>query len=134
MKKVAIPEKMQKFYGIGTMLHPDIEMVESVIKEIPVGKVATIDSVCKRLARDHDTDVTCPMRTTNFVKTITEIHSAQDEPIPFWRVVRKNHMLINSNFTILCAENLGKEGFKLLKNRKGEFQVQNLEDRLFTFS
>ena len=34
MKKVAIPEKMQKVYGSGTMLHPDKEMVESLIKEI----------------------------------------------------------------------------------------------------
>ena len=36
MKKVAIPEKMQKFYGTGTMLHPDKEVVAALIKEIPL--------------------------------------------------------------------------------------------------
>ena len=133
MKKVAIPEKMQKFYGIGTMLHPDKEMVESVIKEIPAGRVATIGSLCDRLARDHDTKVTCPMRTTNFVKNLTEMHLESSESIPFWRVIRKNHFLINSSFTTLCAESLKKEGFQVNQNNKGEYKVQNPEDRLFTF-
>ena len=133
MKKVAILEKMQKFYGIGTMLHPDQEMVESMIREIPAGKVATIDSLCDRLARDHDTNVTCPMRTTNFVKAISEIHSGLSDASPFWRVIRKNHLLINSPFTRLCVENLENEGFQVNQNRKGEFKVQNLKNRLFTF-
>ncbi|MEM0939158.1 MAG: hypothetical protein AAGI25_05110 [Bacteroidota bacterium] len=134
MKKVAIPEKMQKFYGTGTMLHPDQQMVELVIKEIPVGRVATIDSLCQRLALDHDTDVTCPMRTANFLKTIAEMHSElnDNESIPFWRVIRKNHLLIKSSFTARCAENLEKEGFQV-NHSKGEFKVLNAKGRLFTF-
>ena len=133
MKKVAIPEKMQKFYGTGTMLYPDEEMIESAIKEIPAGRVATIDSLCNRLARDHDTNVTCPMRTTNFVKTIAGIHSERSDSIPFWRLIRKNHLLINSPFTMLCAELLEKEGFLVDRNSKGEYKVQNPKDRMFTF-
>ena len=133
MKKVAIPAKMQKFYGIGTMLHPGKEMVEAMIKEIPVGKVATIDSLCHRLALDHDTNVTCPMRTSHLVKAIMETSAGSSASIPCWRVIRKNHLLINSPFTPLCAENLEKEGFQVSQNSKGEFKVQNIEDRLFTF-
>lgn len=132
MKKVAIPEKMQKFYGIGIILHPDQEMIESVIKVIPYGRIATIDSLCHRLARDHDVNVTCPMRTSNFMKAITETYS-DGNAIPFWRVIRKNHMLINTNFTALCVKNLQKEGFKVIQNSKGEFKVQNVQDRLYTF-
>lgn len=134
MKKVAIPEKMQKLYGIGTMLHPNKEMVESMVKEIPVGRVATIDSLCDRLSKDHNTKVTCPMRTTNFLKAIIETHLNHSESIPFWRVIRKNHMLINSPFTKLCAENLEKEGFQVNQTSKGEFKVECPEDQLFTFS
>lgn len=133
MKKVAIPQKMQKCYGAGTMLHPDQEMIESMIKEIPAGRVATVDSLCARLARDHQTNVTCPMRTTNFVKTITAVYSNREESIPFWRVIRKNHLLISSPFSVLCAENLEKEGFQVKQNTKGELKVQNPNDRLFTF-
>lgn len=133
MKKVAIPAKMQKFYGIGTMLHPDKEMVEAMIKEIPVGKVATVESLCHRLARDHGTKVACPMRTSNLVKAIMEKPNGSNVSIPFWRVIRNNHMLINSPSTALCAENLEKEGFQVSQNSKGEFKVRNAQDRLFIF-
>ena len=132
MKKVPIPEKMQKFYGTGTMLHPDEEMVEALIKEIPVGKVATIDSLCQRLARDNDTDVTCPMRTSHLVKAATE-NALGARDVPYWRVIRKNHLLINSSLTMVCAANLEREGLRIGKNSKGEFKVQNAEDLLFTF-
>ena len=133
MKKVAIPEKMQKFYGIGTMLHPDKALVENILREIPIGKVATIDSLCQRLARDHNTDVTCPMRTGNLVKALMETTADRSASIPCWRVIRKNHLLINSPFTALCAENLEKEGFQVNQNSRGEFKVLNAKDRLFTF-
>ncbi len=134
MKIVAIPEKMQKFYGTGIMLHPDIEMVEAMIQEIPFGKVATIDTLCEKLAQDHNTNITCPMRTGNFVKAITEACSNSNGSIPFWRVIRKNHLLINSPFTELCAENLKKEGIQVKRNSKGEFVVHEVESRLFAFS
>lgn len=133
MKIVAIPEKMEKFYGSGTMLHPDQELVENIIKEIPAGQVATIDSLCQRLAQDHETNVTCPMRTSNFVKIISETYFESDVSVPFWRVIRKNHLLINSSFAKQCAEILEKEGFQVDQNSKGEFKVRNAEDRLFTF-
>lgn len=55
MKKVLIPEKMQRFYGTGTMLHPDRGMIESIIKEIPAGCIATIATLCTRLAPEFDT-------------------------------------------------------------------------------
>ena len=73
------------------------------------------------------------MRTTNFVKTITEIYANVNESSPFWRVIRKNYLLINSPFVTLCAKNLEKEGFVISQNSKGEFKVDNVEDRLFTF-
>ena len=133
MKIVAIPEKMQRFYGTGTMLHPDKEMVEAQMKEIPYGRVATIDSLCERLARDYQANVTCPMRSTNLVKKATAFYSNHDESIPFWRVIRKNHMLINSPFILQCAEYLVKEGFQVNQSSKGDFKVENLQDRLFAF-
>ena len=133
MKKVAIPEKMQKFYGTGIMLHPDKEMIVAMMQKIPVGKVTTIDNLCRKLAQEHRTNVTCPMRTSNFVKTITETCSNDNTITPFWRVIRKNHLLVNSPFTELCAEHLKKEGFHINRNSKGEFEVLDVESRLFTF-
>ncbi|MEM9329574.1 MAG: hypothetical protein AAGA85_28200 [Bacteroidota bacterium] len=133
MKKVGIPEKMQKFYGFGTMLHPDEEMVGAMIGQIPEGKVATINSLCERLAMDHDTNVTCPMRTSNIVKAMMQIAGDASASIPSWRVIRKNHLLINSPVTAQCAEKLQKEGIQVHQNSKGEFKVQGASDRLFIF-
>ena len=131
MKKVPIPEKMQKFYGSGTMLHPDQEMVENMIKAIPVGKVATIDSLCQKLAQDQDVEVTCPMRTSNLVKTVMK--TSTDPAIPYWRIIRKNNLLINSPFTPQCAELLEKEGVQVNQNSKGEFKVNFTENQSFCF-
>lgn len=133
MKKIIIPEKMQKFYGTGIMLHPDKEMVEEMIQKIPYGKITTIDVFCQKLARDHHANVTCPMRTGNFVKAITKTHANSGVSIPFWRIIRKNLLLINSPFTEICAENLENEGFQINQTNKGAFEVLCVENRLFTF-
>ena len=133
MNKVAIPEKMEKYYGEGIMLHPDREMVETLMFQIPAGKVATIDALCAKLAWDHDTDVTCPLRTGNFVKEVMEQSQAGKTDVPYWRVIRKNLRLINSPFVESCAEKLDKEGVAVHRNNKGEFQVSGVKDRLFTF-
>lgn len=134
MKKVEIPLKMQKFYGSGIMLHPDKEMIESLLRKVPKGKVVTIDELCQKMAHDHQTNVTCPMRTSNIIKSITEASVNDKSPIPFWRVVRKNHLLINSAFTEICASNLKKEGLEVKQNNKEEFKLLNVEERLFSFS
>ena len=63
---VSIPVKMEKFYGKGTMLHPSLDEIENLVNLIPKGKITTIDILCKRLAKDAGTNVTCPMRTGNF--------------------------------------------------------------------
>ncbi|MFY0599931.1 MAG: MGMT family protein [Cyclobacteriaceae bacterium] len=135
MNIVDVPEKMQKFYGSGKMLHPDVAMVEELVRMIPNGKVVLIDSICEKLATDHGTDVTCPMRTGGAVKKIIETYALEeDQSIPFWRVIRKNHMLVNSSFTEICAANLRKEGFQVEEKAKGEFRVAGVEEMLFEFS
>ncbi|MDN5204532.1 MGMT family protein [Fulvivirgaceae bacterium BMA10] len=135
MRIVDIPVTMQKFYGQGSMLHPDQNMIAELLQKIPYGKVAIIDSLCEKMAYDHGTDVTCPMRTSAAIKKISKLMALNEQKnsIPFWRVIRKNHLLINSPFTDLCATNLRKEGFRIDRTSKGEFKVQKLEERLFTF-
>ncbi|MCR9253477.1 MAG: MGMT family protein [bacterium] len=134
MNIVPIPEKMQKFYGTGTMLHPDKEMVAELVQEIPFGKVATIETICTKMAKQQNTDVACPMRTGNFVKAFTEMYSDNETLVPYWRVIRNNHLLINSNYTERCADMLKQEDFELRQNSKGEYMVVSIENRLFDFS
>jgi len=95
---VTIPVKMEKFYGKGKMLHPSMEEVEELIKIIPKGFLATIDSLSKRLAKDSGTDVACPMRTGNAIKKISERYSNDniDFKLPFWRVIRSNKQVVKT--------------------------------------
>lgn len=118
MKKptiVDIPEKMEKYYGKGKMLHPDMELIENLISRIPRGKLTTINALAQKLASDFGVDVTCPMRTGNAIKKIAERYSNgdYDERLPFWRVLRTDNLVINSKNHDFAATKLEDEGFKL---------------------
>lgn len=138
MKKpiiVPIPVKMEKFLGTkGNILHPEIEMVKDLIRLIPLGKIATIDTLAKKMAQDFGADVSCPMRTGSAVKKIiNQFSSNNSESLPYWRVVKKNKELINSNSYEICALKLEDEGFKLsyLKSNKIKVNFDNVDLFLF---
>lgn len=134
-KIVAIPTKMEKFYGKGKMLHPSVEVIEELIKTIPKGKVATIDSLAKRLAKDYDTGVTCPMRTGNAIKKIAERYSNNniDFQIPFWRIIRSDKLVIKFKNFEYWASQIEDEGFKLLYKKSGSIKVDVDSSRMFVF-
>ena len=132
-KIVPIPIKMEKFYGKGKMLHPSVEEVEMLIKTIPKGYVVTIDTIAKRLAKDFDTDVTCPMRTGNAVRKIAERFSSDtiNYEIPFWRVIRSNNLVIKYKNFEFWASQLEDEGFKLLFTKSDAIKVAVDSNKLF---
>ena len=133
-KIVDIPVKMEKFYGKGKMLHPSVEEIEELIKTIPKGFVATIDTLTKRLSKDFNTDVTCPMRTGNAIKKISERYTIDtlDSEIPFWRVIRSNQLVVKSKNLELSASKIEDEGFQLIFN-KDTIKVNVDVTRIFTF-
>ena len=135
-KIVAIPTKMEKFYGKGTMLHPSVEDIEELVKTIPEGFIATIETLGKRLASDFDTDVTCPMRTGNAIKKIAEryLDETTNAPeVPFWRVIRTNNLVVKSKNYELGASKIEDEGFSLTYMKSGEIKVVVDTTRIFTF-
>lgn len=67
-KIVPIPPKMEKYYGTGTILHPSLSEIEELVRQIPERKVTTINHLTHYLAKTHDTDTTCPLRTGNAIK------------------------------------------------------------------
>lgn len=134
-KIVDIPVKMEKFYGKGKMLHPSLEDVEELIKMIPNGSVATIDTLAKRLAKDFGTDVTCPMRTGNALKKIAEryLNEVTDDKIPFWRVIRSNKLIVKSKNYELSAAKIEDEGFPLIYEKSGAIKVNVDTNKIFDF-
>ena len=134
-KIVDIPIKMEKYYGRGKMLHPSIEVVEDALRNIPQGKITTIELVCKKLAQDFGTDVTCPMRTGNNIKKIAKTFSEVeiDINIPFWRVIRTDKMVIKFQNYEFWASKLEDEGFALSFTKSGNIKIVFQSDNLFDF-
>ena len=132
---VNIPVKMEKFYGKGKMLHPSIDDVEALLKMVPKGKITTIEALAKRLAQNFGTDVTCPMRTGNAIKKISDRYVDEnfDEQIPFWRVIRSNQQLIKSKNYERSAAQIETEGFELTYLKSKEVKVSYSENQLFLF-
>lgn len=128
-KIVPIPKKMEKFYGIGQMLHPGMVMVIELIELIPRGKVVTIDTLAKQLAKAHGADVTCPMRTGNILKKI----SKTDSKTPFWRVIRKDYMMVKLNNYEHWATVLEKEGLSLFSTKSNQIKIGVSENQFFRF-
>ncbi len=134
-KIVDIPFKMEKYYGKGKILHPAIEEIESLIEKIPNGKVATIDAIGKRLAKDFGADVTCPMRIGNAIKKIAERHSTKkiDLRLPFWRVIRSNEHVIKYKDFEFWASLIEDEGIPLRFTRSGAIKVDCDATQRFVF-
>ncbi len=126
---------MEKYYGKGKMLHPSIEIVEDALRHIPQGQITTIDLVCKKLAQDFGTDVTCPMRTGNNLKKIAKAYSEVqiNANIPFWRVIRTDKMVIKFQNYEFWASKLEDEGFTLSFSKFGNIKVIFQSDNLFDF-
>lgn len=124
---VPVPEKMQKYYGCGQMLHPEKEMVEEAIAVIPKGKVITIDMLSKKLAKTFGADVTCPMRTGNHLKRLSKMNT----DVPFWRVLRSDRMMIKFKNHEKWATVLEKEGFVLEFTKSNQIKVKVMENQFF---
>lgn len=116
------------------MLHPSLSEIEGLISLIPSNKVTTINHIASFLAKNHGTDVTCPMRTGNAIKKITNRFSLEnlDDNLPFWRVVRSDKIIKSKNFE-QWASIIEDEGFELSYTKSGNIKVKFNSDDVFSF-
>ncbi len=121
-KIVDIPPKMERYYGVGKMLHPHREMIIELLEAIPPGQIMTMDQFCQQLADQAGTEAACPMRTSHQLKKMAEAVelAVEEQQIPFWRVVRKNRSLLNISNKVFAAAKLEDEGIKLRYGPKGD--------------
>jgi hypothetical protein len=125
-KVVQVPPRMQKRFGTGTMLIPRPLDVDSLIRKIPRGRLATQSQIRARLAKDCGADVTCPITTGIFVRIAAEaanedMESGKKRVTPYWRVVRDDGSLNEKFPGGIRAQSLllKKEGHKIA-SRKGK--------------
>jgi alkylated DNA nucleotide flippase Atl1 len=95
---VAIPVRMQKQHGKGTMLIPTPLDVDALIRKVPRGKVITLTQIREKLAREAGAKVTCPMVAGMFVRIAAEaaaedMRAGKSRITPYWRVIRDDGTL-----------------------------------------
>lgn len=100
-KVVAIPPRMQKQHGKGTMLIPKPLDVDAMIRKVPRGKVVTLTELREKLARAAGANITCPMVAGMFVRIVAEVaaedmKAGKSRVTPYWRVVRDDGRLLET--------------------------------------
>ncbi|MBI4877949.1 MAG: MGMT family protein [Acidobacteria bacterium] len=93
-KVVPVPPRMRKSCGTGLMLIPRPLDVDALIREVPRGKLVTINQLRALLARQNDADVTCPLVTGILVRIAAEAaeedaRAGRKRITPYWRVLRE---------------------------------------------
>jgi len=113
--------KMGAKPGDSVVLAPPLE-VDAIMKEVPEGKLVTLNEVCRKLARNHDTDYCCTLTTGIF--TMTAANAAEEarsegakSTTPYWRTLKMNGFL-NEKYPG------GAEAHKNLLEREGHRVIQ----------
>ncbi len=113
--------------------------VDSIIRRIPEGHLATADGIRTFLARQYHTDIACSVSTGIFINVVG--HAAEEMRAqgtatitPYWRVLKVGGKL-NEKYPGGTAQQqalLEAEGFRV-QLRKGGYFVEDYEEFLFTF-
>jgi alkylated DNA nucleotide flippase Atl1 len=111
--------------------------IDSVVQQIPKGKLATFDALKQVIATRHGTTITCPVTTGIFLGTVARASAEQEmmgakRVTPWWRVVRTDGTL-NETFPGGVAEHekrLVGEGHKIEAKGKSKRAVAEFEKKL----
>src|SRR5689334_6063848 len=88
-----ISEKQSKRWGSGTFVIPAPIEVDELMRQVPKGRLTTIDQIRKRLAEKHGTTISCPITTGIFAwiaaHAAAERSTAGKRGItPYWRTLK----------------------------------------------
>jgi alkylated DNA nucleotide flippase Atl1 len=120
-KVVAIPPRMSKRIGEGSMILPAPREVDAVIRTVRKGRVITVAQIRETIAAKYAVETACPLVTGIFVRIAAE--AAEEEAAegkaritPYWRVVKDDGTL-NPKFpggTERQEERLRDEGHRIV--------------------
>lgn len=84
--------------GRGKMLIPKPLDIDAMARQVKKGKLATVDQIRERLAKDFRADLTCPLCTGIFLRISAEaaeedLASGKTEITPYWRVIKTDGSL-----------------------------------------
>ena len=129
--------KMSQRWGTGTMVIPAPREVNALMKQVPKGRVVTINELRAALAKKHKAGFACPITTGIFAWIAA--HAAVEAETegakrvtPFWRTL-KNGGEVNAKYPggiDALAKRLRAEGHKLVSKGKRTL-VADYEKKLF---
>jgi hypothetical protein len=121
--------------GDKVVLAPPID-VDSIMKNVPKGKLITIFEICRELAKKYNAKFCCSLTTGIFINIVA--NAAEELKVkgvinitPYWRTLKIDGFL-NDKFpggNELQKKMLEKEGFTIIKRGRKYF-VENYEKYL----
>ena len=133
-----VSASMNKRWGTGTMVIPAPIEVDALMKQVPKGRVVTVNHLRAALAKKHKADFACPM-TTGIFAWIAAHAAAEAEAegakriTPYWRTL-KNGGELNPKYPGGVAEvarRLRAEGHAIL-HKGTRYMVSGFERALFS--
>jgi len=120
-----ITEKMSKRWGTGTVVIPAPREVDALMKNVPSGKLVTINEIRAALARKHNATIGCPITTGIFAWIAANAAEEQRQAgikdiTPYWRTL-KTGGVINPKYpggVEAQKKILEKEGHKVIQKGK----------------
>ena len=129
--------KLSKRWGTGKMVIPAPLEVDALMKQVPRGRVVTINDLRATLAAKHKADFACPLTTGIF--SWIAAHAAEEAAAqgakritPYWRTLKSGGEL-NPKFpggAPALARHLRAEGHHILRKGK-RMLVRDYEKALF---
>jgi alkylated DNA nucleotide flippase Atl1 len=97
-KVVAIPPRMQKKLGAGSMVLPSGRDVDEAIRAVPEGRVTTVGRLREQLAAKYAVETACPLVTGIMVWVAAgaaeeDARAGRTPVTPYWRVVKDDGSL-----------------------------------------
>jgi alkylated DNA nucleotide flippase Atl1 len=129
--------KLTKRWGEGRFVIPAPREVDALMKQVPTGRVVTINELRAALARKHKTDFACPI-TTGIFSWIAAHAAAEDEAegkkriTPYWRTLKLGGE-VNPKYpggVESVAKRLRAEGHKIISKGKRTL-VADYEKKVF---
>jgi len=133
--------RMTKRWGTGTMVVPAPREVDALMKQVPRGKVTTINELRAALAKKHKADFACPITTGIF--SWIAAHAAAEEAAaegarritPYWRTLKTGGEL-NEKYpggVPALRRKLAAEGHRVVK-KGNRYLVEGFDKVLWVFN
>ncbi len=111
--------------------------VDGLIRAIPKGRLASINTLREALAHRHGVDIACPITTGIFASisakaAVEEEETGAKRTAPWWRVIKSDGKL-NEKFPGGLLEHrrrLAAEGFSFVPAGKSSWRVDGWEKKL----